>query len=95
MGGGLTAFGCAVFQLGRADTMNLTQWREGAKGAKIKMRLLRCCSRFLPRRSRSLPPSFPLSTPVIPAKAGIQKARHPKSSTDSSQRIPSPFMGEG
>ena len=27
---------------------------------------------FSPRHSRFLPPSFPLSPPVIPAKAGIQ-----------------------
>ena len=37
--------------------------------------------------------------PVIPAKAGIQTAEamfaHPKSSTNTNQRIPSPFMGEG
>ena len=44
-------------QLGRVDTMNLTQRREGAKGAK--MRPLRCYPRFL--------------YPVIPAKAGIQR----------------------
>ena len=43
--------------LGRVDTMNLTQWREGAKGAE--MRLLRCYSRYF--------------YPVIPAKAGIHK----------------------
>ena len=42
--------------LGSVDAMNLTQRREGAKGAK--MRLLRCNSRFF--------------YPVIPAKAGIQ-----------------------
>ena len=40
------AVGCVVL-LGRVDTMNLTQWREGAK-----MRLLRCHSRFSPRHSR-------------------------------------------
>ena len=40
-----------------------------------------------------LPPSFPPSITVIPAKAGIQMARHTKSSTNGSQRIPSPFMG--
>ena len=39
-----------VRALGRVDTRNLTQRREGAKGAK--MRLLRCYSRFLPRHSR-------------------------------------------
>ena len=38
--------------LGHVDTMNLTQWREGAKGAK--MRLLRRYYRFLPRHSRLL-----------------------------------------
>ena len=36
-----------------ASTMNLTQRREGAKGAK--MRLLRCYSRFSPSHSRFLP----------------------------------------
>jgi len=40
-------------------------------------------------------PVIPAFYPVIPAKAGIQKARHTKSSMNSSQRIPSPFMGEG
>ena len=45
------------FSLVRADTMNLTQWREGAKGAK--MGLLHCAV-------------IPVLYPVIPAKAGIQ-----------------------
>ena len=42
--------------LGRIDTMNLTQWREGAKGAKMR---LYCAV-------------IPDLSPVIPAKAGIQ-----------------------
>ena len=43
----------------------------------------------------TLYPVIPDPYPVIPAKAGIQKARHPKPSPNPSQRIPSPFMGEG
>ena len=43
-------------------TMNLTQWREGAK-----MRLLRGYFRFFA-------PVIPALSLVIPAKAGIQRA---------------------
>ena len=45
------------------------------------------------------PHQFRAIRPVIPAKAGIHtlaiKPAIPKSSANSSQRIPSPFMGEG
>jgi len=50
--------------------MDLTQWREGAKGAK--MRLLRCYCRFYPIIP-DLYPAIPARFPVIPAKAGIQR----------------------
>ena len=88
----LLDYGIFKILLARVDAINLTQWREGAKGAK--MRLLRCYFRSLPPcHSRSLLPVIPILYPVIPAKAGIQKARNTKSSMNSSQRIPSPFMG--
>ena len=50
--------------LGRADTRNLTQWREGAKGAKI---------RFIGLLFQIFYPAIPALSPVIPAKAGIQR----------------------
>ena len=66
----------------------MTQRREGAKGAK--MRLLRCYSRFLPRHSRFSPRhSRESGNPE-----GFRHVRHRNSGTNSSQRIPSPFMGD-
>ena len=79
--------------------MNLTQWRKGRKDAIIAL--------IFPIFHPVIPdfhpvilgfrPVIPDFYPVIPAKAGIQrvaaKPSHPKSSTNCSQRIPSPFMG--
>ena len=64
--------------LGRVDTRNLTQRRKGRKDAIIAL----FYSRFSPRHSRES------GNPE-----GCSQARHLKSSANSSQRIPSPFMG--
>ena len=102
------AGGEAFYWLGRAGTMNLTQWREGAKGAK--MRLSRCYSRFSPRHSRFLPHHSRFSPchsrflprhsrffyPVIPAKAGIQRVGNgvyaPRVPLDTGLRQPRALM---
>ena len=62
--------------------------------------------RPVPVHSLAFTPSFPPFHLVIPAlpprhsresgnPEGCNQARHPKSSTNTNQRIPSPFMGEG
>ena len=152
----LRDYGIFRILLGRADTINLTQWREGRKGRKdavvalsfpfstTPVILALYCPSFplstpspfplsTARHSRSLPPSFPRKREsrrpatrnqvqiaaggsLLPSwayrgrfrnssfwrrlerlwdMALANRVRNPKSSTNSSQRIPSPFMGEG
>ena len=64
--------------LGRVDTRNLTQRRKGRKDAIIAL----FYSRFSPRHSR-----------FRGNPEGCSQARQLKSSMNSSQRIPPPFMG--
>ena len=81
---GALSFRYGALMLGRADTINLTQWREGAK-----MRLLRRYSRFLP----VIPALSPRHSRESGNPDGCNQARHPKSSMNRERQIPSPLMG--